>query len=282
MRPGHAILAWVLAAALAVGGLLWLRSIPAIVEVPEVPEGVEVVVIGSSLAGYAVPWLSPEGGILGDGRRHVKWVTGAITEARTLDLMEIALADPDVGTVLVEMNAFVMKNTARKPPADRTVPQRVAILLSGLTAELQVGLNTLGNKVENGLMVGEPPLGSRSWSAERLKRQSTRRDRLGAPEDAVRLRAVLARARETGREVIFFEPPRPASTWEERSPEGADAAMAHFAALADELGVPFWPFGPVWPDSLFRDAGHLDGNGRARFLEELLRVAQSRDGGASR
>jgi hypothetical protein len=252
-----------------VAGLLAaLLAVTPLRDVPDLPPGVRVVVIGSSMTGHAVPVVPPPGGLLGDGRAHARWQAGAITEARTLDLLEAAVA-AGAETVLVEVNTFA---TMRRDAAARREGGVAAWIDGGLeqlTRRLQASLSALGGRAELPVNRNDPDLDPRPWSPRLDGVARIYPEVLTQPRDPSRLRALLDRASAGGVEVLFFDPPRPEAVAAAMGPDGYAAFLAHLRSVAGAYDTSLLVFETPWPDNLFRDPVHMNRDGRARFLAEL-------------
>lgn len=275
MTARLALAIWGAALALVALALAFLWLVPPLRGIPNLPPATPVVIIGSSMTGYAVPLRPPPEGVLGDGRAHARWQTGAITEARTLELLEGAL-DAGAQTVLVEANAFASSRAAARRARDRHLAGQLDLALSDMTDRLQTALFTLRGRPAQPVNRREPDLSPRPWYPERENLTAMFPAPLTSPEDPARLTAALDRARAQGTEVVFFEPPRPASVVAAQTPEGYAALMQHLHAFANGYGSTFISFGNDWPDTLFRDRGHMNADGRARFLRELPQAWKER------
>lgn len=260
--------AWAVAFLIVAGLLAALLAVPPRRDVPDLPPGVRVVVIGSSMTGHAVPLVPPPGGLLGDGRAHARWQAGAITEARTLELMEAAVA-AQVETVLVEVNTFA---TMRRDAATRLAGGLAARIDGGLeqlTRRLQASVAALGGRADLPVTHKDPDLDPRPWSTRLDDVARIYPEVMTQPRDPARLRAVLDRASAGGVEVVFFEPPRPLSVAAAMGPDGYAAFLAHLRSVAGGYGTRLIVFETPWPDGLFRDPVHMNRDGRARLLAEL-------------
>lgn len=273
MTPRMALAAWGAALALVAALVAGLMAVPLRRDIPALPPGVPVVVIGSSMTGHAVPLRPPPGGLLGDGRRHARWHIGGITEARTQELLDGAIA-AGARTVLVEANAFA--TGGQGAVRNRSIAARMDRALAALTERIEAALASLDGRGVQPVNRQEPRLDPRPWFPEREDLARIYPFRLRAPSDPQALAQAVARARAQGTEVVFFEPPRPASVVAAMGPDGHAAYIAHLQAMAGDYGVAFIHFGRGWPDSLFRDRTHLSRDGRARFLAELPALWEAR------
>jgi hypothetical protein len=268
MTPRTGAVVWLAALALAAALLAALAATPPLRDIPRLPEGTGIVVIGSSLTTYGIPLDPVPGGLLGDGRAHARWSTGAITEARTLELVEGALAQ-GARMLLVEANAFAVRPHGDRDPAPADLAGRVEAGLARLHGRIEAGLMARAGEAPLPVAMRDPKLDPRPWFPERLDLAARFPLVLSQPEDPARLDRALAEAQAKGVEVVLYEPPRPASTRAAMGPEGHAAYLAHLSAFAKARGLPLMTFGTDWPDSLFRDDMHPDRTGRARLVAEL-------------
>lgn len=235
-----------------------------------------IVVIGTSLVGFAIP---PEGqGLLGEGRDHIRLAAGGMSEDLTLDLCEAALALERTETIVIEAHPFVRDfKDDRRPsrvhgvlgPGAAQIIQtardlRPAVKLSlwraGLRSDPFASL-TAEYQVDNAD-------GIRPHTLQRIYPLSIRPPRLEERLDAL---VAKAKARRVG--IILVAPPRSATAARYNGPEVMQRLDQALVALAARLDVPlFAPSGP-WPDGLFVDHAHMNRAGRDRFMTELRRFA---------
>jgi hypothetical protein len=238
--------------------------------------GAEIVFIGSSLTGHALPAGAPPTGYLGDGRRTaIVWVDG-IPERVTNRLLKDAI-DAGAETVLLEVNAYAQRYA--DPTAD--------LFIDALKHRLRWLGDTLTNTVK-GLFGMDP----RAPRRVRLGAQASSglmeeggiapdlryRIRRTSPDDPEGLRTLLDRARRAGVRVFLFSPPRPQSAVVMIGKEEYSALLAHLEAFADEFGLPLWTSPDPWPDDHFMDIlAHTNERGRDRFQRELSRWYRARE-----
>lgn len=222
-----------------------------------------VVAIGSSLTRHAVPVDAPPGGLLGDGRAHLRWDISSISEAQTLELFDRAI-DAGVDTIIIEANPLAFDFGTARPQS------RFA------SAVLNPWLD-MSDRVRRWLKAQVTSTHGVS-DADRLNRQ-LRIDpalleaiyplKLRAPREAGRLSELIAEAEAGGLEVIFWAPPRAGITTRYLDSEELGDLERHFVELARTYGVGLLSSGGIWPDDHFVDHAHMNARGRDRFVLEL-------------
>lgn len=275
-------LAWVWGAALilAVGAGMALtrRDTDSAIRAAALPAtlpNAPVVVIGSSLMAHAVASHGDgNDSLLGDGRAHVRWALGAISEAQTLQLVAGAL-QRGARTVLVEVHPLAF-DFAFATRASEFQPLTLANDFRRQSRQAASGLRHL-------LKLSPPPaplqatLFPEPGNLDRLFRVSPRMLalfyplHLREPADPMAWAALVQRARQQNAAIILLAPPRSRSAADSMGPAAGEALQRHLAARAQELGVPMFQPGPVWPDDHFVDHAHMNRRGRARFMQELAR-----------
>ncbi len=275
-------LAWVWGAALvlAVGtGLALTRqgadSAIRTAALPAALPAAPVVVIGSSLMAHVVPWHSDAShSLLGDGRAHVRWAIGAISEAQTLQLVAGAL-QRGARTVLVEVHPLAFDFAFATPARDRT-PLAMAKDLKARTREAATGLRRLLNLSPTpaprlAVLDTEPDTLDHPFKVPPRAFAYFYPLHLREPDDPEAWAALVQRARQQDAAIILVAPPRSRSAADAMGTAAGEALQRHLAALAQELGMPMFQPGPVWPDDHFVDHAHMNRRGRARFMQELAR-----------
>jgi hypothetical protein len=273
-------LAWGAALILAIGAGTALtrrgtdRATPAAAPPATLPAA-PVVVIGSSLMAHAVPWHGDgHHSLLGDGRAHVRWAIGAISEAQTLQLVAGAL-QRGARTVLVEVHPLAFDFAFATPAHDvrplalaNTVLQESRLAATGLRRLLKLSPTPAPRQAR---LDGEPDTLDRPFETSPRAFAYFYPLHLREPADAVAWAALVQRAREQDAAIILVAPPRSRSAADAMGAAAGEALQRHLKALAQELGVPMFQPGPVWPDDHFIDHAHMNRQGRARFMQELAR-----------
>jgi hypothetical protein len=280
---------WCAAVVLALASVLWLMATrPPGVQVggayvasdlPEAP----IVFIGTSLLACGV---APHGrNILGDGRAHARLAASNLDEEHIVALAERVLAAGTAHTIVLEVNPFFRTFASRPEPGDEPVFRR---WLAGLQQRLHLirGVLVARFKAEVGMappvtMMLEDKVLRPAPGTQDRQLAATYPLKLREPRTAAQLQALVARARASGREIVFVLPPRPLRAVRHQGVAVVARQDARAAALASHLGVRLIPPRPLlddaWPDELFVDHGHLNPAGRARWAQELAAV-----GGAPR
>ena len=232
--------------------------------------GAKIVFIGSSLTRSALPASRSEQGVLGDGRSCAMFAIPNISEQLSTRLLGHAL---EVGaeTVFLEINAYAQDYESTTEAA--------------LLRNLGHALRTTGVRLVNNLKSLLPWVPGKIYALECRARNTTRtldaaklspgdfyRLRRIEPSHPEQLQGLLARARDSGVEVIFFSTPRPQSLVDSLEAGEFAAHLEHLKSIAAVQGVPLW-FAPApWPDDHFMDIlAHANQRGRLRFQQELSR-----------
>jgi hypothetical protein len=228
-----------------------------------------IVVIGSSLMRFAMPGVGSgaEGGILGDGRAHVRLAISGIREEQALRLLE-RLLNQDVDVIFLEANPFVFDFAHRiqKPDIYSTLfttilkqkSQDVAAKINGL---LQRGsanelMTTDDSRLTNTFQVD---LNAAKQYPLYLRR-SKYVEKLQELIDALKAKEV---------KVILVAPPR--SVWSTQfiGDMAAKNLKTDFQNLAKQLDLPLFQPDTFWKNENFWDSAHMNNIGRKRFLKEL-------------
>ena len=241
--------------------------------------GAPVAIIGSSLIRDAVPEEPVEGGVLGDGRAHVRLWAPTISERTSLKFLDAAITG-GAETIFLEISAFsfdfnesFLEGRAEKRP----VTARFDVVRD-FSDRVDLGIQRIG-----ALFLPEEPV-----SIEHIDpldeydgvpdRKYTvlfplhRRDPIYDDE----LKEQVDRAKARGAEVIFVSPPRAAAVQSFMGTGEYDALIAQQRKIAAEYGVPLIALGPFWPDDHFRDMTHPNFRGSDRFLSELAAWLEAR------
>lgn len=255
---------WLCASAMAILICVQLLRVPPLLELPELPEDIETVIIGSSLTGRGLPFSAPSQP--SPGATHVTWIVAGITDIRALQLAERAI-EQGAGKVFVEFSTFGQadEHFATEPPPG--IAGVVTDWFRTLTSELNQGVKALsGQTSANVWNAPKSPLVKREWEELRLIERP--RKALTSPAEPDRLRGLMALADASAVRLVFYEPPRSASYLDWLSANGQDW-YGHLAALAEALGLPLVIFGPSFEDEFFLDPTHLNEEGRDRLTREF-------------
>ena len=255
---------WVCACAVTIVICIQLLRVPPLLKLPELPEGIETVIIGSSLTGRGLPFSAPNRP--SSGATHVSWIVGGITDIRALQLAERAI-EQGAREVFVEFSTFGQPDEqfATEPPPG--IAGIVTDWFRTLTSELNQGIKALsGQTSANVWNAPKSPLLKREW--EELRLIERRRKTLASPTEPGRLQRLIALADASAVRLVFYEPPRSASYVNWMSNNGQDW-YGHLAGLAEALGLPLVIFGPSFEDEYFLDPTHLNEEGRERLTREF-------------
>lgn len=275
MNSRAILLAWAMAfaaAALVLVGLarteqLWWSQ-PG--RFPQAP----VVVLGSSLMLHAFPEQGPAKWPIDDRRSYVRFAVNSLEEEQTLDLLDLVTKRP-TEMVLVEINPIAF-DFAFERQTQEAWASWVLSPFNGLrrfSIQTRRGLKIVvgafggtGTPIQQ--MMATAPL-DQTFHIETDVLAKAYPLSLRSPRDAPRLRRIIANARDAGIEIIFVVPPRSASAESYMGKEAGIEAQKHFAALAQDFGVPLFQPAFAWPDRFFNDQAHLNRAGALRFQEEL-------------
>ena len=232
---------------------------------------VQIAVIGSSLTRYAIP---PRGGgassLLGDGRTHLRFGYGGISEDRELEEFERAL-DDRVGLVLLEMSTFIRDMKSDPPNSECAEPLVAARSYLGQRKQDMAAalLRLRGIAKSQSDADREPANLNASQVIDPVKLKAAYPMRLHEPACHAWLADLLDRARRQGTRVAFFLPPRSRAA-DRYLPPGQGRQLEQLAiAVARDLRVPIFAPRSPWDNTLFVDHGHLNFLGRQRFDAEL-------------
>lgn len=267
MNARQYVLAWLIALALAAAvsvGLVVLAD-----RSSRAKQG-DIIVLGSSLMAYAVPFSG--GGadsLLGDGRSHVRIATAGMTEPALLARVEQAIArQPAI--LFIEANPLLVdfaNQTNQRPCDGWSHPARTSV--AAQQRRVLDAARQLRGRPPSGVYQGDP---DDIAAAHAIDRDEVRRRyplTIRAMCDEARLAALVTEARQKGTRIVLVLPPR--------SPD-ADALLGAAVTsdlrtrteqLAERLGVEvFAPEGP-WRNDEFTDLAHVNVRGRAHFLKDL-------------
>ena len=273
---------WCAALVLALTTVIALgRAAPTSTPLPATVPNAPVVVIGSSLIAYAVPPGGETGtSLLGDGRDHARLAIGSLSEAQALALFERALQGGS-RTVFIEAHPLAFDHAYRTPVRDRQPKAWAVDLLDESRRALAGWHRVLHSRPARGVPV-DSAVAEVSWHPEpaglddgfRVSRGALKMFyplHLRAPEHRQGWIDHIAFARRNGVQVILVAPPRSQTAAQALGAEASSALQVHLASLAQDLGVPLFQPGPVWPDDCFIDTAHMSRHGRTRFMRELAR-----------
>jgi hypothetical protein len=249
--------------------------------------GAQVVFIGSSLIVAAIPLADSTEGILGDRRRHARLAINGISEVQSTEILRTASHSP-VREIFVDVYPYIRTFHVRGE-APAAVDHEVS-WATGLIDSLQPAWERAGEtlRYKIGMLAGVP-VGL--WSLENNEpggmdtvydgKHSHFGDfypmNIHQPTAPRTLEKVLAVARENGVRVTFIALPRSQEAEAFIGQAAQRELSAALAAFQRHFGVEVWSPAASWPNDHFRDQGHFNGLGRARFLEALrARFAASR------
>lgn len=224
-----------------------------------------VAVVGSSLLRNGVPFESPDGGILGDGRPHARIGVSGLTEAEAIKALN-DVVEQRADIVLLEANVFVI-DIGQRGGRSRTWSPRswwsknVGVPFRRGIDRLQGRAFTVNLASENLLSATFKP---KPATLKRLYPVAVHQ-----PRDPIGFGQVVTKAEEGGVRVVLVVPPRPSSVAEAMGPENLAEVQAAYDQMATKYGLQLWVIGPTWPDELFGDHAHLNRAGRERFVTEL-------------
>jgi len=228
----------------------------------------DIVFIGSSLTGNALPATELAHGVLGDGRSSAILSVDGISEWLTTRLLADAI-DSGAETIFLEINAYAHNYANRAEPAFVSAITW-AMREAGLRLTLKV--KTLLNLSQNRSRVVRlgAGKGDRTIDPEKLRPLDYYDFQKIEPAFGDELKVQLARARKVNVEVIFFSPPRPQSIVSMIGNEEFADLHSHLNHIATIYDVPLW-YSPIpWPDDHFMDIlAHTNVRGRLRFQKEL-------------
>ncbi len=87
---------------------------------------------------------------------------------------------------------------------------------------------------------------------------------------------MLDRAHHRGIDIYLIAPPLPQVVADYIGADGTALLEQHIHDTAELIGLPLLYNGEFWPNALFLNAGHLNSDGRARFMEELTDAWKTR------
>jgi hypothetical protein len=237
-----------------------------------------VVVIGSSLMKSAVPSFGQgNDSLLGDGRAHVRYAVGSITEDTTVELLRLALND-GAKTVLIEANALAFDFASKGSTFHQDGAQldRLIKPLFDLSTRIRQKLREF--------IFGQHPTVTFISEADNLDNHFSVKPNAKAkyplylrlPQYPDLLEATLMLASKNGVELILIAPPRSQWAADVMGPEATETLRLHFQTLSDRLNLPLFQPSAVWSNEHFIDAAHMSRQGRTRFLNELAQWWASR------
>jgi hypothetical protein len=198
-----------------------------------------------------------------------------ISEALSTHLLAHAM-ESGAETVFLEINAYAHEYL------DEAEPAIAHLIVNGMREagfRLAISVKSLFRPVPmpNYVIKCRAGYANRTLDAAQLVPRDYYRFRLIKPTFAGELKSLLAQARESNVEVIFFSPPRPRSL-AERLKDGEFAAfLAHLDDVAAAYDLPLWHAPAPWPDDHFMDIlAHANERGRARFEQELAQWYEAR------
>lgn len=237
-----------------------------------------VVVIGSSLMKSAVPSFGQgNDSLLGDGRAHVRYAVGSITEDTTVELLRLAL-NGGAKTVLIEANALAFDFASKGSTFHQDGAQldRLIKPLFDLSTRIRQKLREF--------IFGQHPTVTFISEADNLDNHFSVKPNAKAkyplylrlPQYPDLLEATLMLASKNGVELILIAPPRSQWAADVMGPEATETLRLHFQTLSDRLNLPLFQPSAVWSNEHFIDAAHMSRQGRTRFLNELAQWWASR------
>ena len=247
----------------------------------------DVVFIGSSLTGHALPASLPEQGVLGDSRSTAILYVNGLTENLSTQLLADAI-DSDVETVFLEINQYAggfwrsvnksdfQKSLNNKPNFLNPWVRVIQEFGKRLTRRFNVLLNIISPNRIRTVRLG-PSSNDGTIDAKQLEQLDNIRFTKREPHFGDELQIQLMRAREVNVEVIFFSPPRPQSVVNEMGNDVYKDLQVHMERIAAAYDVPLW-YSPIpWPDDHFWDImAHANARGRIRFQQELAQWYKAR------
>ena len=263
-------LIWIAALTLAGAFILLLLSVGRAEEVQYPPDftsamSVDIVFIGSSLAGTALPATELMQGTLGDGRSSAILSVEGIPECLTTRLLTDAI-DSGAKTIFLEINAYAHDYVFGAEPAFVNAITR-AMREAGeiLTLKIRVIFNFRTRVVRFGAMNMDG-----TFDPKQLRPIDYYRFKTIEPTYGDELQAQLARAKKANVEVFFFSPPRPQSAINVIGNDEFADLQSHMNNIAAFYDLPLW-YSPIpWPDDHFMDImAHANARGRFRFRKEL-------------
>lgn len=263
---------WALAALSSVAILVTLASLGR-ASASRIPETVNapVVAIGSSLLRYSIPPRgSAQQSLLGDGAEHVRLALDQITETEQMELLGIALSSR-AKTILLEVNPLVFDFRDQTPErhASRSLSERLAARQRRFGEQVRSGLKTILGAAQTSPALVEAAnlnLPNRISSA---KLAAVYPLSLHDPREEKTLKRLIEQAERQGATIVLLCPPRSQSAAEFMGPTAVETLRAHIQATADRLGLPMFAPAFAWPDTYYIDQGHMNWQGRRKFLDEL-------------
>ncbi|UOG91267.1 MAG: hypothetical protein L3K52_13810 [Candidatus Thiothrix sulfatifontis] len=235
--------------------------------IPKAP----IVVIGSSLMRYAVPGLGSgdNGGILGDGRPHVRLAVSSISEEQVLRLLE-KLLHQDVKLIFFETNPFVFDFAHKKDNSRQSSSLSIAVLMKQKSQDLALKLNKLlGRGSSHEVMTADDASRLANTFQVNLNEAKKYPLYLRLPKHSEELYKLINSLKRKGVKVILIAPPR--SMWSAQFI--GDVATKNLGSfhqnLAKQLNLPLFQPDSFWENENFWDSAHMNSTGRQRFLQEL-------------
>lgn len=236
----------------------------------------KIVVIGSSLSGYAFPLVMPEGGVLADERSHTIWAVPNISAQEALILAGCAL-DRGAETIFLEVNSLIFSKNAS---TNGKIFQYNSYL-----ALIQKLTNDFYRRVKKQVRGTVVPIHqNKLWWIENLIQNNnewdgTRPAKFSLPErllDIHALNEVKNIDVQDSQLIYLFEPPRNQQQVSDIEAHLEVNIQSQFKRIQLDTNVEKLRYWPSWPDRYFSDYGsHLNASGRERFQREL-RVAWKR------
>jgi hypothetical protein len=229
---------------------------------------VNVLFIGSSLIGSALPAPEPARGMLEDGRSCAILSINGISERDSNMLLADAIGS-GVETVFLEINTYAHNHFN---PVESTFRQSIEVTMRGIGGRLTFFFRSIFN------LSATPYKAIRLGAWDRDGRLDVKKSRPAnfhrlvkiQPSRRDELHALLADARDANVEVIFVSQPRPQSAVDMMGTEEFSDLHSHLDDIAASFGLPLW-YPPIpWPDDHFIDINaHANVIGRIRFQKEL-------------
>ena len=232
--------------------------------IPAVP----VIAIGSSLMKHAVPPLgSGTGSLLGDGRAHARLAINGITEGQTVALLKHVLSN-GAKTVLIEASALAFDSVSRTPTPNQGIISPDVLMKPFLDLSARVRWYLGAFIRQQPRFTQEVKKLDADFSAKPAE-VAKNYLRLRSPAHPEALEVAISIAAANGVDLILIAPPRSQLFANVTGPEATEALHLHFQTIAHQLNLPIFQPSAVWSNEYFIDAGHMNGRGRARFLDEL-------------
>ncbi|WP_188518558.1 hypothetical protein [Alsobacter metallidurans] len=230
-----------------------------------------VVAIGSSLLRYSIPPRgSAQQSLLGDGAEHVRLALDQITETEQMELLGKALSSR-AKTILLEVNPLVFDFRDQTPErhASRSLSERLGAWQRRLGEWVRSGLKNLLGATQTPLALTEAPSLNQPNRISSAKLAALYPLSLHRPREEGTLQTMIAQAKRQGATIVLICPPRSQTAAEFMGPIAAETLRAHIQATADRLGLPLFAPAFAWPDTYFIDQGHMNWQGRRKFMGEL-------------